>query len=219
MTKIDDLEFEPKEITNVRTEKDGWVITTDGWSFFVPDKGVEPKVGQTATFYGKGIGHTVRGLDIDGQEIFYRTPDEDKEYQEIEMYGNDAADWLSRWDSGRGVWSIEMGGLGPGYEQCIHITCAEMLRLFLAEKYNFEQIKADGKWEETRKQIDKEMFANPIVSELGLSGAQYGAAMNIAGQLYRKGPRGVMNDEAVKDRHIQVSKNFPQATASKVDAA
>mgnify|MGYP000936595712 FL=1 len=35
--------------------------------------------------------------------------------------------------------------------------------------------------------------------------------MNLALQFYRRGPRAVMTDERVKDRHIQVSRTFPAA--------
>ena len=49
------------------------------------------------------------------------------------FYGKDAVEWLRRWDAGEGVWSIEMGGIGPGYEQCIQITAAEILRYMIAE--------------------------------------------------------------------------------------
>ena len=29
----------------------------------------------------------------------------------------DAAEQLRRWDAGDSIWTVEMGGLGPGYEQ------------------------------------------------------------------------------------------------------
>ena len=48
-----------------------------------------------------------------------------------------------------------------------------------------------------------------IDKHMGFSGAQVGAAIQLAAHLYRKGPRACMEDEAVKDRHIQVSKAMP----------
>lgn len=154
----------------------------------------------------------MRGVLIDGQVVYYRTAQEQKEYSEIEMYGEDAADWLKRWDAGRTVWTIEMGGLGPGYEQCIHITCAEILRQLIARQIDFESPEdlLKAQWEA----IEKDLFEVPAVSSLGLSGAQYGAARNLASIIYRKGPRSVMNDERVKDRHIQVQRTFPQAASA-----
>ena len=37
---------------------------------------------------------------------------------------------IERWDSGRLLFSIELGGLGPGYEQAIQITGMELIRHF-----------------------------------------------------------------------------------------
>jgi hypothetical protein len=54
--------------------------------------------------------------------------------------------------------------------------------------------------------IEKQV--NSIIQPLGLSGAQWGAAMNIAACFYRMGPREAL--KAIdKDRRILVSKNFP----------
>ncbi len=207
-----DDQFEDTSIKKVSASENGWSIDrADGWSFFVPkDSPVEPKVGMSARFYGRGIGSTVRGLFLDGVKVYYRTEAEDEEYQEIEMYGADAADWLKRWDEGKGVWSIEMGGLGPGYEQCIHITCAEILRYMLSRGYGPATWEDEEKAKRDNKEVEDNGFANPVIKSLGLSGAQWGAAKNLAFFLYRHGPRGVMKDERVKDRHIQVSRNFPQ---------
>jgi hypothetical protein len=133
------------------------------------------------------------------------------EDEEIVFYGADAAEWLRRWDDNQSVWTIEMGGMGPGYEQCIHITCAEIIRFMLAQKYEWGRLKTEPeigkKWQE---EIEAMSHDNLTIKKLGLSGAQWGAACNIAYQIYGRGPREVMKDERVKDRHIQVSKMFPQ---------
>jgi hypothetical protein len=76
----DDPDVETVTIAKVEPGENGWAITrSDGWAFFVgAEHGVEPRVGQTARFYGKGIGFPVRGLALDDQCVFYRTPDEDE---------------------------------------------------------------------------------------------------------------------------------------------
>ena len=133
------------------------------------------------------------------------------EAEEIELYGADPADWLKRWDAGDSVWTIEMGGLGPGYEQAIHIIVAEILRLMLEKKYN-SAVWGDGDnetWQRDREEIEAMGHSNATMKHLGPSGAQWGAAMNIAVMLYHHGPRTIMADSRVKDRHIQVSKTFP----------
>ncbi len=135
----------------------------------------------------------------------------DKEHQEIELYGADAKDWLGRWDAGKTVWSIEMGGLGPGYEQCIHMTAAEILRFMLEKNYDSAFWEDSEIWKRDCDEIRGAIFKNEVISSLGLSGAQYGAALNLASHIYMKGPRAMMSNPDIKDRHIQVSKDFPGA--------
>jgi len=208
-----DEQYEETTVAKVRDEGNGWgVERADGWSFYVPAPSpVVPAKGMAARFYGKGIGFTVRGLFLDGQKVFYHTEAEDKEKHEIDIYGSDAADWLKRWDDGRSVWSIEMGGMGPGYEQCIHITAAEILRHLLECQYDVAKWDDRESWERDHKEIETAGVANTRISALGLSGMQWGAAMSLALQFYRRGPRAVMTDESIKDRHIQVQRTFPTA--------
>jgi hypothetical protein len=191
----------------------GWSIKRDdGWSFFVPPESpIVPAPGMTARFYGQGIGYQVRGLFLDGQQVYYRTEAEEKEKHAIDTYGADCADWLARWDAGKTVWTVEMGGMGPGYEQCIAIVTAEVLRHLLEAKYDAQRWEVKELWAEDREAIDKAGFANPVIDKLGITGAQWGAAMNVATRLYMKGPRECLTDSRIKDRLIMVSKHFPQA--------
>lgn len=88
-----DPEYEDTIIVRVDRDDAGWMITGDhGWSFGFADTGVAPKVGSVARFYGRGIGFVVRGLVIDGQVIFYRTPDEDRQRH---------AQWVRDLDAGK----------------------------------------------------------------------------------------------------------------------
>lgn len=116
-----DEQFEEATISSVSKESEGWSFgRSDGWSFYVgKDSPVAPEVGMTARFYGKGIGYIVRGLFLDGVKVFYRTEAEQAGHHLVSTYGKDAQEWLSRWDEGRSVWSISMGGFGPGYEQAL----------------------------------------------------------------------------------------------------
>ena len=129
--------------------------------------------------------------------------------QKESFYGKDAAEWLRRWDNGEIVWSIEMGGLGPGYEQCIQIAAAEVLRYYLKTKPDVNVFADQEKYTKFREKRDVEM-PNSVVDMLGLSGAQHGAACNLAGFLYRFGPVAFTDkDKKLEDRIIQVSKTFP----------
>lgn len=210
-----DNEFEDVTIEHVDAHENGYDIGFSGRGLFCPKyDGGEPKVGSALRIYSKGLGFRFRGLYVDGVRVFYRTEAEDAEHHEIELYGADAADWLKRWDDGRSVWSIEMGGLGPGYEQCIHVTAAEIIRHMLDAKYDPALWRDKDVWARDRDAIEKYGFANETIKQLGLSGAQWGAAVNLAANIYRDGPRKVMNDPRVKDRHIQVSRSFPGARAA-----
>lgn len=215
MEKLDaalaETEFEDVTLDRVTRQESGWWdVGFDGCGIGIPpETPVKPVVGMTLRMIPGGIGGPNRGMLLDGQLVYYRTPAEEKEHREIESYGADAADWLKRWDEGKSVWSIEMGGMGPGYEQCIHITAAELLRLMLAHKFDADLWKDSDVWKSDRDLIDKEVFEVPAVKALGLSGAQFGAAMSLASKLYMDGPRKIMSDPAIKDRHILVSKSFP----------
>lgn len=206
----DDDKFKDETIEGVEENSDGTstIVIDGGWHLWCQEesRNYKPTIGSIARLYGKGTGHSVRGLFIDGHRMWYRTAAEDSEYQDVSLYGADASDWLKRWDEGRSVWSIEMGGLGPGYEQVIQITAAEILRWYLANKPELDG-KDEEKWKLVRDEMDKAV--TPIVRPLGLSGAQWGAAVNVATMLYRRGPCGVMNDPRVKDRKIQVTRTFP----------
>jgi hypothetical protein len=198
-----DTQFQDGIIAKASPEAGGgWSITkTDGWSFFVPPESpVEPREGMSVRMYGRGIGARVRGLTLDGQVVFYRTEEEDRRYRDEQAYGKDAAEWLARWDAGQSVHSLEMGGIGPGYEQCIQITAAEVLRWLLANSAQIER------WDDDKPALEKSVF--PVVEPLGLSGAQWGAAVNLAWLLHRSGPIEALN-RADSDRHIMVSRNFP----------
>lgn len=211
-----DKEYEDQKIDSVGVGNDGsYTITCDGWSLWCgEDCPVKPEAGQAARMYGRGIGYAIRGLFIDGVKVWYRSDAEEKEHREIQSYGGDAKEWLRRWDSGETCWTLEMGGLGPGYEQCIHITAAEILRWLIENDCDAAAWENGERWKADREKLQAAMFKNKAVDALGLSGAQYGAAVSIAASLYSRGPREVMRDERTKDRHIQVRKHFPGCAAA-----
>ena len=206
---IDDLEFEDHKIQEVLREHTGYDVHFEsGFNFWCPlETPVKPMPGRTARFYGKGFGYPVRGLFIEGEKVFYRTAAEDEDYRLNGRYGASAADWLARWDAGAIVWSLEMGGLGPGYEQCIQITAAEVLRMLLEYQYTNEELKEN--WDRTQKCLHTQGMENPVIKALDLSGAQWGAAVQLATGLFVQTPRGLLTKPEYKDRQIQVSKNFP----------
>jgi len=208
----DDTEFQDRVIAEVSRDAAGtYTIVCEGWHMWCgKDCTAIPLVGQTARFYGRGIGYSVRGLFINGEKAWYRTNAEDDEHHEIECYGKDAPALLARWDEGRPCWTIEMGGMGPGYEQCIQVTAFEILRWLLNAKPTTYDLQNEAKWPELRERIFKEVCSISFIHDLGLSGAQCGAAQSLGTSWYINGPRETMK-KVDNNRHIQASKNFPRA--------
>lgn len=128
---------------------------------------------------------------------------------EKNFYYATAEEWLKRWDNNEDVWSIEMGGLGPGYEQAIQIAMAEILRHLIDNKYNTNRWEEKEVWEHERNKIEEFGHKDPIIKKLGLSGAQWNGALNLAAHMYNDTPYGVMKDKIVQDRIIQIRKTFP----------
>ncbi len=206
-----DPQFEEVTVAEVGKESSGWSIKrSDGWSFFVPaDSPVTPEVGMTMRFYGKGIGFPVRGLFLDGQQVFYRTEAEDRDHSEAEMYGATVDDLLAKWDSGRSIWSIERGGLGPGYEQCIQVMAVEFARACRKMPRTTDD---EADYKSFGALCD--LALAPINEGLGgVSGAQFGAAKWLAWQwCFGGGPMKLMRLAKEKGADaIQVSKHWPKA--------
>lgn len=207
-----DAQWKEHTITSVdvrRPDDKGWGIGFDGFGFFMPDSPAgEPKVGDTIRQYGGGFGYPVRGLYLNGRKIYYRTKAEDEDHSADELYGTTATDIIERWDAGRSIWSIVMGGLGPGYEQAIQIAAVEMLREWIAMEPDRVAMRGD-RWKDIRDDCEARLKGNPVMDRLGLSGAQWGAAMQLSTAWYLDGPRKTLL-RVKDDRRIQVSKPFPQ---------
>lgn len=214
MSAIDtDTNFQEVTVREVREAADSWDIGwMDGWWFYIAKDQCPftPEPGMTGRLYGKGIGYAVRGLVLNGHCCFYRTEEEDRQHHADLAYGKDAADLLRKWDAGETCHTIEMGGLGPGYEQALQITVFEILRYLLENSPDADAWSDKAVWKQERDSMERALFENPTVKKLGLSGAQWGAAVNLATAFYVRGPQAVLN-EVDADRRTMVSKSFPSA--------
>lgn len=112
---------------------------------------------------------------------------------------------LERWDRGDIVASIELGGIGPGYEQAIQILVFELIR----DNQPMPADKDDPIWrtwgDATVTRTDKAVG--------GYSGAQVGAAKHLAVHALKNGWRKTI-DSVDKERRIMVSNWFPDANAA-----
>ncbi len=129
------------------------------------------------------------------------------------------ADAVAAWDRGDSVFTVEMGGMGPGYEQCIHIAAFEIMRVWDG-KFPTGEHWADDLGKDRAEELNAIADAEiKKLNYLGFSGAQVGAAKSLASCVCRRGYRAAMREEEVKDRLIQVSKNFPRAEAETIGGA
>lgn len=122
----------------------------------------------------------------------------------MDDYGN-ITDALAKWDAGSPVWTIEMGGLGPGYEQAIQVGAFE-----LAKRLQGAELPAPGTDNALTDAIDKHLYA--VIADVapaldGLSGAQAGAISNLAYHFVKSGYTETLN-QVGQDRRIQASRNF-----------
>jgi len=131
-----------------------------------------------------------------------------------------AKEAVEKWDRGESIWSVEMGGLGPGYEQAIQVLIVELLRDNLDKEFPADNDKegwhawgaAYDTWgDDTVHRIDESCG--------GFSGAQVGVAKNVALNILRKGYGKAMNDPRIRDRRIQISKFWPRAPEMAVGAS
>ena len=132
-----------------------------------------------------------------------------------------AAELLAKWDEGETIWSIELGGLGPGYEQAIQVAAIEITREALSDTDRLAPIMDSMKGTEEERRVATEAWdaiASAAIAKVddrlgGLSGAMYGAARWLAWQWVGNGGPRELYDRAHRDgkedRLIQVSKAFP----------
>ena len=132
-----------------------------------------------------------------------------------------AREALALWDSGQPVFTAEMGGIGPDYEQCIHIMAFEVVRELLRREpllsscWDAVEAAQTGDKEDAKRQarafigsVEAAVLALPLVRDIGSSDAQWDAAQNLAYITVRKGWAKALS-ELPDDRIIQVSNHWP----------
>src|SRR5689334_19222025 len=117
-----------------------------------------------------------------------------------------AKEALEAWDRGDSLWSVEMGGLGPGYEQAIHVLVFEIIRDYVDRP---DAIPNEG--QAAREWADDTVHRVNDWPGCGFSGAQVGAAKHLAWKFLVKGHRATLDTMRAhdQDRLTQVSKTWP----------
>ena len=111
---------------------------------------------------------------------------------------------IAAWNNNEPVTVIEMGGLGPDYEQAIYILAFAFLNELLTQPQPIDFKLAD----KTVCDIEKLPAIGALITKVGPSGAMIGAAWNVAFVFMRHGyEKGLA---MAPDRHITVQKNTPR---------
>lgn len=133
---------------------------------------------------------------------------------------NSVDEALAAWDAGDEVQTVEMGGLGLGYEMAIQTVAFELMRALrddpVLRRFN-EETPNNGRFpDEFGDLLDQVVFGLDAVDPEterrklgGLSGAQVGAAKSLAVNLTRNGFDNARAQCA--DRLIFVRKQDPVA--------
>lgn len=119
------------------------------------------------------------------------------------MYPTTVAEAVQWWDEGRTLWTIEMGGLGPGYEQALQTFMVEILR----DAHTREWPDGQEAWDQF---LEARNATNSRLRDfhLGLSGMQADAATNLAWQFLHHPWEDVLK-MVESDRRIQISRSWP----------
>lgn len=125
--------------------------------------------------------------------------------------GMDAAALLAAWDAGQLVWTCRMADFGPGYEQAIQALGIEILRVMLADPFDFASFRTQDDqaafqlWQAYSSRILAAPRVAAMVERLQPEAVQVSAAMNLAGMFIRNG-YGAEMDKVPEARRILISK-------------
>lgn len=138
---------------------------------------------------------------IDASDNQEKRPEPGKDYPLT------VTDALKLWDDGELLWSLEMGGLGPAYEQAIQVGIIELCRRIYPLPV-MEDDKLDEYLEEHIHQVIKD--SNGGLQ--GLSGAQAQAIKSLAYHYCSRGWRTVLLDyrESDRERLTMISNQWPR---------
>ena len=118
------------------------------------------------------------------------------------LYPETAIDALARWDANEPVFTVELRGLGPSHEQCIHVLVFELIRALGGDPLPSEGTLIREWGDDVSYRVSKELG--------GLTGAQVGAATSFAYTVLKTGWRTALESVEL-DRHIiQVSRAWPR---------
>lgn len=113
---------------------------------------------------------------------------------------------LEAWNNNEPIKVCSMGGFGEGYERAIYIIAMTILNELEKNPYDYDEVPVDEeKWKKYMREVDNTKAVRKSFNDVGASGAQVGAAWNIATVFNRNGyEKGY--DMIPEDRRIVMTK-------------
>lgn len=111
-----DTEFYEKVISDVTQHGGGLALSfSDSTGIGVEKCETPPKVGQTARLYGRGLGYPVRGIVVEGNVLYYRTPEQETQHRQS-LSAKHVADKRAKFEERRAQLDAAYRDLHPAFK-------------------------------------------------------------------------------------------------------
>lgn len=117
------------------------------------------------------------------------------------MYPRTARDALRKWDKGEPVFSLDITGMGPSYEQCTQMLVFAAIRAMYSRNRPKHRrgVYTDGVFDNTAHRMNR---------WLGFSGTQVAFARHFVMHVFKNGWAATLEARPM-ERIIQVCKDWP----------
>jgi hypothetical protein len=105
---------------------------------------------------------------------------------------------IDKWKKGESLFTVELGGLGPSYEQALQNFLFDLFAYLVDNKIPIKKLTTGKKYSKIYYDI-----CSKVTDGRDLSGAMFDVAKGTAYQFYRYGYKEMMN-KAPNDRTIQI---------------
>lgn len=146
--------YEKHVLTDVILRNKGYEIKHGGWSFWVSHENnpnnIIPKIGDTAFFYGEGVGHTVLGLQINDNLVFFKTREEEERDRKTMIKAwkeRDKKKYINLMEKIKGeseFETVDVSGFGSGYERACQLMIQAGIKFLKDNEFHFDYYTYKG---------------------------------------------------------------------------
>lgn len=140
--------YEKHVLTDVVLRDGGFEIKHGSWCFWIPTKrnpkNIMPKIGDTAFFYGDGLGYTVLGIQLNDQLVFFTTREEEERNRraQLEAWRQEGRkkyrELMERIKDEPPFETVNVSGFGSGYERACQLMIQAGIRFLKENEFHFD---------------------------------------------------------------------------------